>query len=176
MLEIQYLFKISLENCSDGTRRVPKIFAPDIVFESVAISLRKISPSSSFAMPIHSFWRFSRKCSAFFQVLAVQVELWREKVMYIIVNTVHALCKFSTRTPASWAKSRTAVSSSESVSGAKRNYVASKRKNWPVWDICKSAIKLFLLDFCSGYRPSYDLLELLPVNLCGSQTSIFNCI
>ena len=41
-----FLCKISLVNCSNGGRRVSTVFAPDIVFESAAISLQLISRSS----------------------------------------------------------------------------------------------------------------------------------
>ena len=47
MFEFKYLCKISIVNCSNGARRVPTIFAPDIVFKSVVISLQLISRSSS---------------------------------------------------------------------------------------------------------------------------------
>ena len=94
---------------------------------------------------------------------------------------VHERCKFSIRVSASWAKSRTAGSHSESVRGSKLNYVASKRlifrKNGPVWEICESAIKLFLLDFCSDCQwvPTFlDLLQIYSTFCSGVRRQILN--
>ena len=77
------------------------------------------------ATSMHFFWWFSRECSTSFQVLEGAFRALARK------NCVHTLCKFSNHTPASWAESRTAASSSESACGlvcrAMPNHVASKK-------------------------------------------------
>ena len=78
------------------------------------------------------------------------IDLWREK------KHAQARCKFSSRSPASWAVESTAASSSKSASRAKSKHFASKRlifwKSGPDWDICASAVKLFLREIHPEYR------------------------
>ena len=50
------------------------------------------------ATSMHSFWRFSRECNTSFQVLA------GDNRALALKNHVQARCKFSSRTPPSWAK------------------------------------------------------------------------
>ena len=104
----------------------------------------------SVAASVHSFWLFSRESNTSFQVLACDNRALAWK------NHVQAQCKFSYHTPASWAEYRTAVLSSKSARRVKSKHFASKRllfgKSGPDWDICASAMKLFLREIHPVYR------------------------
>ena len=115
---------------------IPKI--DDLVFGSDV----RISPSMSEdanvmteATPRHLFWRFFRESNTSFQDLA--------GANRALARTSHAWarCIFSSRTPASWSRGRTAASSSESTNS--RVKLLLSKKNGPIWDVSEAAMIFF---------------------------------
>ena len=55
--EFKYLCKILFVKCSNGARRVPTIFAPDVVFESIAISFKFATDFPKFILTAETYFK-----------------------------------------------------------------------------------------------------------------------
>ena len=70
-------FSVRVMNCSKGTRRVPTIYAFDMVFESFTISLQLISWSSSSLQRHISNWCKGNERSQFWLIQRFLLQHWQ---------------------------------------------------------------------------------------------------